>query len=106
MKRLDKYRVDDLKASDESNQIIFVLESPHTEEFVHGHPVAGQAGKRLASLLGEVGLISTNESQFPLGCQIKSGKIVNIAVMNVSQIPLDRNFYCNSTPESGVIECS
>ncbi len=104
MNKLRKYKVNDLRSVDGSSQIIFVLESPHTEEFAHGHPVAGQAGKRLAVLLGSVGLISKDESQFPLGCLIKSGKITNIAVMNASQIPLDKKFYRKMEAESEVIE--
>lgn len=92
---LDQFRVDDLHAPNGENIVLFVLESPHKDEFSHGHPIAGQAGKRLLSLLHKAGMTFENSSDMPLGCQIKNGNIENIGVMNASQIPLDASFYCD-----------
>jgi len=92
--KLEDFRVDDLQAPNRKNVVVFVLESPHKDEFAHGHPIAGQAGRRLLSLLREAGVLLENDSDDPLGCQIKNGWVKNIGVVNASSIPLDKRFYC------------
>jgi len=98
--KLDRFRVADLQAPNCNNVVLFILESPHKDEFSHGHPIAGQAGRRLLSLLHKAGVTFEHNDYEPLGCQIKKGKIKNIGVINVSQVPLDANFYCDKNCNS------
>lgn len=91
---LADFKVNDLQSINHKNVVLFVLESPHIDEFVHRHPIAGQAGKRLLSLLLKAGVLLENSSDDPLGCQIKHGLVKNIGVINASQVPLDKGFYC------------
>lgn len=97
---LCKFKVDDLTSENNISQIIFILESPHKDEYIHAHPIAGQAGNRLLLLLKRVEFIPDDIPNKPLGYLIKSGEILNISIINASPFPLDKNFYyqqaCNS----------
>lgn len=53
-------------------EVVLILESPHTKEILHGHPLAGQAGKRMAFIFKHHGLLSTFNPLSPLGCQVKN----------------------------------
>ncbi|WP_154116231.1 hypothetical protein [Vibrio cincinnatiensis] len=99
-----RFIVDDLSSSNGTNQIIFVLESPHTNELIHKHPIAGQAGERMSGLFEILGLLSSEDAQLPLGCQIKRGVIENVAIINAAPIPLDKKIYCRETINLELIE--
>ncbi|GGB51811.1 hypothetical protein GCM10011502_26200 [Oceanisphaera marina] len=101
---LCKFKVDDLTSKNNISQIIFILESPHKDEYIHSHPIAGQAGTRLLSLLKRVGAIPNDIPNKPLGCLIKSGEILNISIMNASPFPLDKNFYCQQACNSKMVD--
>ncbi len=82
---LDDYFVDDL--IDEDSKIIFVLESPHTDEVKNGYPVAGKSGKDISKVL--FGLSE------PFGKLLYEKKITNIGIVNVSNYPLQKSAYKN-----------
>ena len=82
---LKDYFVDDLV--DEDSEIIFVLESPHTDEIKNGYPVAGKSGKDMSKVL--FGLSE------PFGKLLYEKKITNIGILNVSNYPLQKSAYKN-----------
>ncbi len=82
---LDDYFVDDL--IDEDSKIIFVLESPHTDEVKNGYPVAGKSGKDISKVL-----FSLEE---PFGKLLYEKKITDIGILNVSNYPLQKSAYKN-----------
>ncbi len=71
--------------------LVFLLESPHTDELVSKHPVAGVAGRdALAILLGE-----TRGAQ-SLGVFVKDnldGGDARVAILNVSTVPLQERAF-------------
>ncbi|PWK15813.1 uracil-DNA glycosylase family protein [Tumebacillus permanentifrigoris] len=71
-------------------RMVFLLESPHTQELLHGVPVAGLSGGSMAKhLLGVSG---------KLGPVVKSDpERYRIGLMNVCQIPMQSNAYANTT---------
>lgn len=81
--KLKNYFVDDLL--DMNNKIIFVLESPHTEEVKNGYPVAGKSGKDIAKILFSI------EEAF--GKLVFEKKITNIGIINVCNYPLQMSAY-------------
>ena len=89
---LDNYFVDDLIFED--TKIIFVLESPHTQEVKNGYPVAGKSGADMSLVLFNI-----NEA---FGKLIYEQKIKNIGILNVSNYPLQKSAYHN--PDAKVIE--
>lgn len=101
---LCKFKVDDLTSENNISQIIFILESPHKDEYIHAHPIAGQAGNRLLFLLKLVEFIPDDIPNKPLGCLIKSGEILNISIINASPLPLDKNFYCQQACNSKIVD--
>ena len=78
-----KYFVDDLLFKD--TKIIFVLESPHTDEVQNGYPVAGKSGRDMSKVL-----FAMNE---PFGELIFEQTIKNIGIVNVSNYPLQKSAY-------------
>lgn len=99
-----EFKVEDLTSKNNISQIIFILESPHKDEYIHAHPIAGQAGNRLLSLLKRVGAIPNDIPNKPLGCLIKSGEVLNISIINASPLPLDKNFYCQQACNSKMVD--
>lgn len=83
---LKDYFVNDLVYED--TQVVFVLESPHTEEVKNGYPVAGKSGKDMSKVL--------------FGCDEAFGKLVyeqsikNIGIVNVCNFPLQKSAYKNA----------
>ncbi len=82
---LKDYFVNDL-VYDEA-QVIFVLESPHTQEVKNGYPVAGKSGKDMSKIL-----FGLDES---FGKLIYKQEIQNIAIVNVCNYPLQKSAYKN-----------
>lgn len=92
---LEKYRVDDLFIDSAAVRLVFLLESPYTDEVNHGHPLAGSSGRSMARFLVEnVGCFADWDPKVPIGCQIRGRKESKIALMNCSNYPLDRSVYC------------
>jgi hypothetical protein len=80
---LDDYFVDDLIC--EKNNIIFILESPHTQEVKDGYPVAGKSGVDISRIL-----YSDNT---PFGKLVFDKTIDNIGLLNISNYPLQESPY-------------
>ena len=89
---LDDYMVDDIV--NEDTKIIFVLESPHTQEVKNGYPVAGKSGVDISKVL-----FNLDE---PFGKLVFEQKIKNIGLLNVSNLPLQKSAYKN--PHAKVLE--
>jgi hypothetical protein len=83
-----EYRVPDLLP--DNARIVFLLESPHTQELLHGVPVAGLSGGSMAKhLLGVSG---------KLGVVVKSDpERYGIGLMNVCPIPMQTNAYADTS---------
>lgn len=83
---LKDYFVDDLIYKD--SQVVFVLESPHTQEVKNGYPVAGKSGNDMSKIL-----FGLDES---FGKLIFNQTIKKIAIINVCNYPLQKSAYLNS----------
>jgi len=86
LEELKKYVVDDI--INEDTKIIFVLESPHTQEVKNGYPVAGKSGVDMSMVL-----FSISE---PFGRLVHDGELRGFGLLNVSNIPLQKSAYDNS----------
>jgi hypothetical protein len=82
---LKDYFVNDLVYTD--TQVIFVLESPHTEEVKNGYPVAGKSGKDMSKVLFDY------DEAF--GKLVYEQSIKNIGIVNVCNFPLQKSAYKN-----------
>lgn len=92
LKELEKYVVNDIV--DEDTKVIFVLESPHTQEVKNGYPVAGKSGV-------DMSLVLFNISE-PFGKLVYEKKLQNMGLLNISNLPLQKSAYQN--PEAKVLE--
>jgi len=81
--KLKDYFVDDLVYKD--TEIIFVLESPHTQEVKNGYPVAGKSGVDMSNVL------FLQDEAF--GKLVKEKKVNGIGIVNVSNYPLQHSAY-------------
>jgi|GEM_PF-2604095 len=92
---LDKYRVEDLILDRDGVRLVFLLESPYTDEIVHGHPLAGGSGRGMARfLVTRCSGFDDWDPNTPLGCQITRRRETRIALVNGANYPLDKNIYC------------
>ena len=82
---LKDYFVNDLVYDD--SEVVFVLESPHTQEVKNGYPVAGKSGNDMSKVL-----FSLDES---FGKLIYEQKIKNMAILNICNYPLQKSAYKN-----------
>ncbi len=89
---LDDYIVNDLVYED--TKVIFVLESPHTQEVKNGYPVAGKSGV-------DMSLVLFNISE-PFGKLVYEKKLDGLGLLNVSNLPLQKSAYQN--PHAKVLE--
>ncbi len=92
LKELEDYVVDDLIYED--TKVIFVLESPHTQEVKNGYPVAGKSGVDMSLVL--FGLSE------PFGKLIYEKKLKHLGLLNISNLPLQKSAYKN--PHARVLE--
>jgi len=84
-KSLKNYFVDDLLYED--TKVIFVLESPHTQEVKNAYPVAGKSGNDMSKVLFD------KDEAF--GKLIFEQKIQGIGILNVCNYPLQKSAYKN-----------
>ena len=91
---LAEYFVDDLIFED--TKVLFVLESPHTEEVKNGYPVAGKSGKDMSKVL-----FSRSEA---LGKLIYTQEVQGLGIINISNYPLQKSAYKESYPELELFE--
>ena len=82
---LKNYFVDDLIYED--SEVVFVLESPHTQEVKNGYPVAGKSGNDMSKIL-----FGLDEA---FGKLIQNQTVQKIAILNVCNYPLQKSAYLN-----------
>lgn len=82
---LKDYFVEDLLY--DNSKVVFVLESPHTQEVKNGYPVAGKSGNDMSKVL-----FGLDEA---FGKLIYEQRIKNIAIVNVCNYPLQKSAYKN-----------
>lgn len=82
---LKKFQIDDL--SRPNSDVIFILESPHTQELKVGYPAAGDTGVNMSKVIFNC--------EQPLGELIKSRAILptQLSILNCSRIPLQSTCY-------------
>lgn len=90
---IKKYSVTDLILSPNQLNVLLILESPETNEFIHSHPIAGASGIRLSSFFKGNSFLHNFNEKDPLGCQIKRHNYASLGVMNASSLPLMEKFY-------------
>ncbi len=83
---LKEYFVGDLLY--DRSKVVFVLESPHTQEVKKGYPVAGKSGSDMSQIL--FGL------EEALGKLIYEQKLKDMAIINVCNYPLQKSAYINA----------
>ncbi len=81
--KLKNYFVDDLLHVD--NKVIFVLESPHTQEVKNGYPVAGKSGNDMSKVL-----FGKDEA---FGKLVYEKEVTNIGILNVCNYPMQMSAY-------------
>ena len=89
---LEEYVVDDIV--NEDTKVIFVLESPHTQEVKNGYPVAGKSGVDMSLVLFGI--------SEPFGKLVYEKKLNGFGLLNVSNLPLQKSAYQN--PYAKVLE--
>ena len=93
---LDSFRVSRPTPSP-SPPIVFIGESPHTDEVKSGdtpetrYPLAGRSGKSVTAALGD--LESDDQACRPLGELVARGVVDWLTIINVCEVPLDPGTY-------------
>ena len=90
---LTKYNVGDLMVEPRNLKVLMVLESPHINEYTHGHPAAGESALELTQLLKSQGYVHDFDSQLPVGCNIKALNYKPLGILNCSHFPMSATFY-------------
>lgn len=88
--------VDDLVAQGAgAADLVFVLESPHTDELIAKHPVAGNTGRAALSILRDRPRGAESLGEF-VKDNIKAGD-ARVAILNVSTVPLQAKAFRKRT---------
>lgn len=90
---LNRFRVSDLHAADQTVRAWLVCESPHTREIESGHPLAGPAGKTVSKALVKCGLIDSQYKNCPIGNIINDNDVDWMGIINVCELPLQCSAY-------------
>jgi NADH/NAD ratio-sensing transcriptional regulator Rex len=64
--------------------VVFILESPHTDEIKKKYPLAGNSGKAVSKLFNQ---------KKPIGALINEKEIKDVAIVNVCNIPMNISAY-------------
>lgn len=97
---LERHCIEDLPAPSGNFRcirVVLLVESPYRREvsICHMHPLAGSSGKKVTRIFAHHDLIDA-QLEDPIGCLVKNGMIPWLAIMNVSQLPLDKAAYNDS----------
>lgn len=90
---LAQYQVFNLIEDVKALKVLLILESPHTNEYIHQHPAAGESALELTRFLIAQGYLSCFDNQLPLGCNIKTLHYKPLAILNCSTLPMNKTFY-------------
>lgn len=73
--------------------VLMILESPHINEYIHGHPAAGESALELTQLLKSQGYVHDFDPKLPVGCNIKALNYQPLGILNCSHFPMNPTFY-------------
>ena len=90
---LSKYKVGDLVIDAASIKVLMILESPHVNEYIHGHPAAGESALELSQFLKSQGYLHSFDNPLPIGCNIKTLHYKPLGILNCSTLPMNGAFY-------------
>lgn len=90
---LEKYKVFNLIEDVTKLKVLFILESPYINEYIHQHPAAGESALELTQFLIVQGYLKDFDAQLPLGCNIKALNYQPLGILNCSTLPLNKAFY-------------
>lgn len=90
---LSKYKIGDLIIDAASVKVLMILESPHSNEYIHGHPAAGESALELTQFLKSQGYLHSFDNQLPVGCNIKTLHYTALGILNCSHLPMNPTFY-------------
>jgi hypothetical protein len=93
---LKKFQIEDL--SHPNSDVIFILESPHTQELKVGYPAAGETGVNMSKVIFN--------SEQPLGELIKNRAPLptQLSILNCSRIPLQSTCYAGENLPPKLVE--
>lgn len=81
-------------------ELLIILESPHADEIAQGFPVSGQAGKDALRFLKAP--VSTTHALGPFVASIHATGDGRVAIMNVSEVPLQKAAFAHQASPPGV----
>ncbi len=101
---LEEYVVEDIRPRDcQERNVVFLLESPHTQEVLRRHPLAGPSGTAVTNALAEVFHVRPDEQAWPLGeiltihprevARALDARLMRVGVMEVSELPMQLSPY-------------
>ena len=90
---LERYKVFNLITDVTELKVLLILESPHINEYIHGHPAAGESALELTQFLIAQGYVKSFDAQLPIGCNIKALNYKSLGILNCSTLPLNKAFY-------------
>lgn len=90
---LDRYKVFNLIEDVLGLKVLMILESPHTNEYIHGHPAAGESALVLTQFLKAQGYLQNFDAQLPVGCNIKTLHYKPLGILNCSTLLMNKAFY-------------
>ena len=90
---LEQYKVFNLIEDVTTLKVLFILESPYINEYLHQHPAAGESALELTQFLMAQGYLKNFDAQLPLGCNIKVLNYQSLGILNCSTLPLNKAFY-------------
>lgn len=85
------YFVDDLNV--DTCKVLFILESPHTDEILAKYPVAGNSGKAMTKKFIDCSVLNRKYKDTPFGNIAKCHE-KDFGILNVCQISLQPSAYC------------
>ena len=90
---LTKYKVGDLIIDSSALKVLMILESPHVNEYIHGHPAAGESALELTQFLKSQGYLHSFDNPLPIGCNIKTLNYKPLGIVNCSHLSMNPTFY-------------
>ena len=90
---LEQYKVFSLVEDVIKLKVLFILDSPYINEYLHQHPAAGESALELTQFLMAQGYLKNFDAQLPLGCNIKVLNYQSLGILNCSTLPLNKAFY-------------
>ena len=99
---LEKHIVRDVPEDLASVKVVFLMESPHTDEKEKGFPLAGKSGKNVTKDLIKL-ICSGVKGKDPIGELVEESKVCWLSIMNVCLLPLQKTPYENNEKVSDTV---